>query len=76
MSDSRNRPIRCPYYIRHETKTCKLACEGLFGEATMQHHFDNGRALRDQLRKFCAGDFAGCPWERVIDMKYGEDNDG
>jgi hypothetical protein len=62
--------IQCPFYLRHDGKTCKLSCEGMLPGSSVTSHFLDGTALKGQIRKYCAGDYAGCPWERVLMTKY------
>lgn len=64
--------VVCPYYLSDDPKTCSLTCEGIPPGSSIKSHFLDGRRLREQIKKYCAGDYKSCPWCRVLEMKYGE----
>ena len=62
--------ILCPFYVHDDPKTCKLTCEGIPPGSTITSHFLNGKAMRGQIARHCAGDYKACPWFRVLWGKY------
>lgn len=62
--------IKCPFYLRHDRQTCRLCCVGMdSANCTSLHHFENGKALRRQLQKYCAGDYRRCLWARMLEAR-------
>ena len=73
MASYSSADVKCPFYVSDDPKTCKLTCEGVPPGSTIACHFLNGKAMRVQIRKYCACDYQLCPWARLLFKgKYGE----
>ncbi len=62
--------ILCPCYFRDDAKTCTLTCEGLPPGSSVRNHFSSGRAMREQIGRYCAGSYRSCPWAGLLTIKY------
>ena len=66
--------IQCPFYMRHDSQTCHLTCESMPPGSSIKSHFSDGKAMRGQIRKYCAGDWKLCPWAKLLlRCKYEEE---
>ena len=72
MGDYLAAGINCPYFVRYESKTCHLTCEGVLPGSSVKSHFLNGESLRGQRKKYCAGNYQDCPWYRIVNSKFKE----
>ena len=65
--------IKCPFYLRHDSQTCHLTCESIPPGSLIRNHFEDGKTMRGQIRKYCTGDYQLCPWARLLlKGKYGK----
>ena len=67
--------IKCPFYLRHDGQTCYLTCEGMPPGSSIKSHFENGKAMRRQLQKYCASDYQRAPG-RGCCLRRSTENDG
>ena len=58
----RDADMECPYFLRIESQTCHLTCEGVLPGTSVKSHYLNKEALYAHTAKFCAGDYQSCPW--------------
>ena len=69
----REKIVRCPFYLRDDSKTHKIICEGL-GDAQCMAWYFSSRDERQRIRQmeiFCQGRYENCELYRVIrESKY------
>ncbi len=70
MASYNSADVQCPFYRRDEPGQGNLTCESVLPGGTVRTHFATREALQTQIRKYCAGDYRGCPWYQVVSYKW------
>lgn len=65
--------VKCPFYVRDDTRTCKLTCEGMLPGTSIGSHFLNKADLVKYMEEHCIEAHKSCPWARCLyGYKYRE----
>lgn len=64
--------VRCPYYTSDNGKD-RIVCEGITRGASLSSFYQRRESYKQQMERFCAGDYWNCPICAALDEKYRED---